>query len=302
MIQSLELCAVYVVVNGTLLDDGAPLELPEIRPMEGAEEPRRIPIPRVLTDPDSGAELPTTATEPGLLTLRTSDKSMRWSRKGRHSIIYRALSGHIGFVPVLELDVQSAYRDRIYGKCALNALEPLKTNERRRLAESPLTRAIEQWISEQVESYAREFEARDRRRYDREEKDALSRMNDALDRWKNQFLNDVLKALWGPGIGPPPPPPPLPSGKPARLHLALSHQRAGVGVSFKPSLHFFDAAGRAIRSVPYRWNTEDPNIAMVDEDLMVIDTFSYGRTLLWAETLTGHLLSNKVEIEVVYRD
>jgi len=303
MIQTIDFCKVYIIVNGELFDQGRPLTLPRITPIPGAEAPKEISIPILLKDPVSEEEVSTTNNKSlpqGTLFLRTSDVSMRWSRKGRHNIVYKTRSGYIGYIPVLELDVQSPYRDRIYGECYLEALEPFKQNERARLASSPLIRAVERFISEQVQVYAKEFEARDRRHYDQEEKNALSRMNEALDRWKNRFLSELMQELWGTDKGPhPPPTPPLPVGKISRLELILTHQKAGIGVSFRPTLKFFDSEGRRIRPVPFTWVSEDTNIAMVDEDLMVINTFAYGKTSIYAKTLDGKLQSNKTPLEIV---
>ncbi len=303
MIRTLELCKVFALVNGELFDQGKELILPLIPPMEGAEEPRTIPIPEILKDPISGEKVSSTngnTLPPGILVLRTSSVSMRWSKKARHNIVYRAKSGYIGYVSISELDVQSPYRDRIFGECHLEALEPFKQNERARLSTNPLTRAIEKFISNQIEAYAKEFEARDRRRSNQEEKSALSKMNEALDRWKNRFLGELMRGLWGPGgVGPPPPPLPLPTGKPTRLELTLTHQRAGLGVAFRPTLKFFDHEDRRIRPAPFRWISEDTNIAMVDEDLMIINTFAFGQTNVYAETLDGKIHSNKVPLEVV---
>ncbi|MBW1998607.1 MAG: Ig-like domain-containing protein [Deltaproteobacteria bacterium] len=303
MTRTLELCKVYVLINGELSNRGRPLALPRITPMKGAEQPKEIPIPDTLKDPISDEQVSTTndnSFPAGTLVLYTSDVSMRWSKKGRHNVVYKAQSGFIGYVPVSELDVQSPYRDRIYGECYLEALEPFKQNERARLANSLLTRAVERFISEQIQAYAKEFEARDRRRYDQEEKNTLSKMNEALDRWKNRFLRELMRGLWGPGEGGGRlPEPPLPIGKPARLELSLPSQRAGLGVAFRPILRFFDEAGRRIRPAPYMWVSEDNNIAMVDEDLMIINTFAYGKTAIFAETIDGELRSNKVPLEVV---
>jgi hypothetical protein len=302
MIRTLEVCNVYVVLNGRTIDEGKALALPEIGPIEGAEAPRIVPIPPLLKDPLSQEQVQTTnrgSLPTGTLVLRTSDVSMRWSKKGRHNIIFKARSGYIGYVPVLALDVQSPYRDRIYGECQLDALEAFKQNERGPLANSPLTRAVERFISVQVQAYAKEFEARDKRLYAQEERNAISKMNEALDRWKNRFLDELMRGLWGPGIGPPPPPPPLPTGKPAKLELNLTHTRAGVGVAFRPSLKFWDSSGKRIRPVPYQWVSEDTNIALVDEDLLIINTYAVGRTTIHAETIDGRVTSNKVPLEVI---
>lgn len=303
MMISLEICKIYIIVNGRLDNDGNPLSLSEITPMEGAEEPRLFPIPDELVDPLNGEEISTTdsgALPLGKLLLKTSKTNMRYFKKLRHNIIYKAYSGYIGYVPVSELDIQSAYRDKIYGECVLEALEPFKQNERARLANSPLTRAVEAFISDQIEEYAKEFELRDQRHYSQKERNAVSEINEVLDKWKNRFLNELMKGLWGIGpIGPPPPPPPLPTGIPERLELSVSYNKAGLGISIRPALKFFDKDGRRIRPVPYRWVSEDTNIAMVDEDLMLINTFSYGETMIYAETLDGKKFSNKVPLEVI---
>lgn len=304
MIQTLEMCKVYVIANGKLINEGKEIALPEIPPMEGAEKPRVIPIPKILKDPVSEQEISTTeegALAQGQLTLRTSKVNMRYAgRKGRHAVIYKTQSGYIGSDPISDLDVQSPYRDYIYGECFLESLEPFKQNERGPLAKSPLTRAVKRFVSQQVESYAKEFEARDRRQYDREAKNAISKINEALDRWKNRFLNEMMQGLWGPGkdtgvqlL------PPLPTGKPARLELSLSHRKAGIGVAFHPTLKFFDESGRRVRPVAFKWVSEDNNVAMVDEDLMIINTFADGETEIYAETIHGKLRSNKVALEVV---
>ena len=222
------------------------------------------------------------------------------ARRYRHNIQLKAQSGFIGIFEMIDL-IQSHYGYRIYGECELDALERYKTNDRIRLADSPLTRALKEWIRQQVERYAQEFETRDRRRYSQDEANALSAMNQALDEWKNQFLEGLLSGLTGGlGPGPPPPPPPLPVGIPVSMNLDLTHQRAGVGVSFKPIIKFFDVSGQRIRPVPYRWISTDTNVAMVDEDLLVINTFSFGTTTLYAETLDRSLRSNESTLEVVH--
>ena len=301
MRMTLELCDVYVMANGKLLNDGQPLELAEIPPMPGAEDPRVIAIPEVLTDPGSGATVSTTEDgklAAGQLTLRTSDVSMRWNRKARHVMSYRAQSGYVGYKGIREFDVQSSYRDRIYGECVLDALESLKQNIRAELADSPVTRAVETWISGQIEEYCRVFEARDRRRHSEEERHAVAEMNEALNRWKNELLSRVL-VPGEDGGGPPPPPPPLPKGVPARIELALTHHLAGIGVPLRPTLRFYDKTGKRIRPTAVNWTSSDANVAWVDQEIGVVNTFSEGRATLQAETLDGTVRSNTAELEVI---
>ena len=162
----------------------------------------------------------------------------RGAKKSRHNIVYKAKSGYIGYKPVTEFDVMSSYRERIYGDCVLMSLEPTKMNERKALATSPLVRAVETWIGEQIELYAKEFEARDRHKHDQEEKDALAQINAALDSWKNELLDRVLGESEGPGEDEGknrrPSPMPLPRGEAARIELVPTFYRAGVGVALQP--------------------------------------------------------------------
>lgn len=302
MIRTLEACRVYVMLNGAPYNDGRPLSLPKIPPIQGGETPRVIPIPEKLTDPAYRSTVSTTENGKfpcGEVTLLTSDKSMRWSRKGRHVITFKAGAEYIGYIPVPDLDVQSPFRDQIYGECRLEALRPLAQNDRGLLAEGPLTRAVKVFLSEQITRYAREFEAKEKKKYDQKEKSELSKINEALDKWKNQFLDNLFG---GKGKGPGsvvPPPQRLPSGKPARIHINLSHTQAGVGVSLKPTIEFYNAENERIRPVPFRWTSDDTNVAMVDEELGVVNTYASGTTNLHAETADGKTRSNSTSLEVV---
>jgi hypothetical protein len=308
MVTPLQTCQVYVVVDGHVFNDGAPLSLPQIDPMEGFEEPRVIPIPDTLRDPGSDQQISTTrnSTLPiGQLRVFTSEKSMRLGRGGkrqwRHTVTYHTdASGTIGRKPMTSLDVDSTYKDYMYCRCHLEALDEFQTNERGELALSALTRAVDAWISSEVRRFCEELEVRERRRIRQEDRNELSRINDWLDRWKNQFMQDVMQGLFGQGEGRgKSEPTPLPSGTPASIQVSTSHARAGVGVCLKPSIKFFDSDGQRIRPVPYRWVSEDNNVAMVDEDLMLVQTFAFGHTTICAETLDGRLRSHAVPLEVV---
>lgn len=302
MLQTLEYCTVYVVANGKEVRRFSPLRPSDVEPMAGVDGPRTVAIPEFLVDPLHHDEVSTTndgKLPRGSVELLTSRVSMRWSKKARHTINYFADDNYIGYRSMLEFDVRSGYRDQVYGLCRLDALEDYKTNDRSNLAESPLTRAVEYFLAQEIQKYCEEFEAKDRRKYSQREKNALSEMNQALDKWKNRFLKDLVTGTWGPGDGPPPPEP-LPAGIPASIELTTLCRRIGRGVAIRPTLKFFDKAGLRIRSVPYRWVTEDPNIAMVDDDLMIITSFSHGTTVIHAETLEGDLRSNRVPLEVVH--
>ena len=223
------------------------------------------------------------------------------TRKYRHSIRYVAESGYIGETEMTELAVDSVFTRHIYGECLLDSLEKYKQSDRRRLTESPLTRALKDWISGQVREYCRQFERHERKIYNQKQKDELSRMNAALDQWKNQFLEEMVDGLdAGGGIGRGTRrSTSLPSGIPKRIELTASHSRAGLGVYFKLKLKFFDDEGVRIRSVPVRWTSSDTNVAIFDEELGMVTTFSYGTAQIYVETMDGKLHSNSIPLEVV---
>lgn len=306
MLRTLEMCKVYIVINGKIANARKPLTLPAIKPLKDGELPREMEIPSKLRDPYSDNMVSTTEGgkfHRGTLILNTSEKSMRYGgMKHRHTIRFRGGQyGDFGFVRISELNIQSSFKDHLYGMCELESLEQYKQNNRARLAESPLTRAVEFFISDQIQAYAKEFEARAKRKYSQQEKTAINEMNEALNAWKNRFLNELLQGAWGEGTdGPPPPPPPLQSGKAARIELRLSHSKSGKGISMRPLLHFFNDKNQRIQAVPHKWVSDDNNIAMVDNDLLLIETFSFGETSIRAETLNGKISSNSVPIEVVH--
>ena len=301
MIRSLHLCDIFVMNQGNIMTDANPLQLKSVTPDQYINE-RTYDIPTELVDPNTEETVSTTEdgrTSVGKLILRTSDVNMRYSRKFLHNMVYHGISGYIGYTPMLELDVQSTYINRIYGECELASLEPAKQNARERLAYSPLVRAVEAYISSKV-TEAREFEIRDRRSYGQQEKNELSRLNEILDKWKNQFISSYLEAPIGTnGNGRPPLPPPLPSGIPARIEVNLDHSQAGIGVSFRPLIKFYDRQERKIRPIPFQWISHDTNVAWVDPHLNVVNTFIKGETKIWAQTLDGSLESNKVNLRVI---
>ena len=304
MIRTLHLCDVFVMSQGRVLAGANPLTLKKINP-DPYINGKMLDIPSELVDPQTEETVSTTnegTLARGRLILWTSDRNMRYSLKFLHNMIYESQSGYIGYTPMVELGVQSTYINRIYGKCQLVSLESAKLNTRDQLANSPLTRAVKEFIYSKVTELAHEFELRDKRSYNQREKSELSRLNEILDEWKNKFLSEYLGAGVGPNGGttpPKPPTPPYPSGIPARIEVSLDHSRAGIGVSFRPQIKFYDDQENRIRPVPIQWMSLDTNIAWVDSELNIVNTFAKGETKLWAQTLDGSLESNKVLLRVL---
>jgi hypothetical protein len=302
MIATIQICNIFVIVDGKLITK-TPLKLEEIQPLPDAKLPKKIPIPSSLIDPITNENIQTCnngGADNAHLLLKTSNKSMRHGLKYRHCIMYRANNKIIGFKEIYGF-AKSYYADRIYGDCVLDELENYKTNERRTLAESPLTRALEAWIREQIEEYAKEFVKLDKLRASQEQREELITVNNLLNEWKNQFLKDMGVGITGSGDGPGTPikKKHLPNGIVAKIKLDLPYKAAGVNISFKPHLEFFDSEGNRVRSIPYRWNSSDWNVATVDDQILTITTHAPGDTEIWAETLSGDKISsNKVILRV----
>ena len=80
MRRTLELCEVYVVANGNVLNGGQPLELADIPPMEGAEKPRVIGIPDSIIDPKTRTSVSTRGDgSPPAGELRSQDVERKYA-------------------------------------------------------------------------------------------------------------------------------------------------------------------------------------------------------------------------------
>ncbi|MBC8460345.1 MAG: hypothetical protein H8D67_20365 [Deltaproteobacteria bacterium] len=306
MLYSLDFCKVYVIWNGAVRNAKRPLVLPKIGPLKGGEHHREIEIPSKLVDIQTGQKISTTQEgklHRGKLVLHTSDKSMKWKLKGRHTIRFLAgKHGRVGYIDVPELDVRSTFRDHIYGECKLEALIDYKRSSRKELAESPLTRALIYFISEQVESYAQEFEVRQKKKYSKEDKNRVTKMVEKLNEWKNRFLTELISGLWGEGTGDGTQTTGdgLSIGEISRIEIRLTHGKAGLGVTFQPILNFYDEHGMKVRPVPVNIYSSDNNIVMPLGETNVLETFSYGTVEIWAESKDDRLLSNTTSLDVVH--
>jgi hypothetical protein len=302
MVRSLQRNQVYVLHNGYLQAAADPLTLEDIRPIPGAEAPRVIEIPAALTDPNSD-DLIDTGAIPGKsrLELRTSNISMRWSLKARHTVNgWTNNSRSTGYWEIPSLS-RSGYADKIYGDIYLDALSGYKQNDRHNHSDAPLTRAIKTWLSQQIEDYCAEFVKQDRIQASKEEQAELSRLNDQLNTWKNKFLE---REFGGIGEGATrgtggKPRPRLPRGEVDRVVLALNHGYAGQGVTFRPSLDFFDSTGTRVRAIPFKWESSDWAVATIDEELNMITTHAPGIATITAICTNSGVRSNSVAIEVL---
>lgn len=302
MIITTKTNTIHVVQNGRPVPGMSPVVLPEIEPHEYAPEPRIIDIPDCLTDPVTGEDCNTRlrGSAAGRLTLRTSKKSMRRTLKGRHHITYLAQGRPRGFMTMEEVS-RSAWVDRMYGDCVLDAVADYETPDRSQLADAPLTRALREWVKMQVLAYEAEFRQRDRLEASQEQRNLLSELNKVLDTWKNAFLDEMFYrgagGGSGPGPRPRPRPRPLPAARPERVIVSAAYAKAGIGVWLPLRVQFEDAEGNRVHPPAYQWNSSDWAVATVDDNKVV--THTPGEVMVWVETVDGRLRSNHLVIQVL---
>ena len=273
MVAVLRRCSTYVIHNGKALEDAAPLSLPEIDPIAGAEAARIVPVPSEIPDPATGEMVDTGAVDLSRLELRTSSKTMRHAkRQARHTVAGWTLAGRsTGYWEVPAIS-SAAYSNQIYGDVFLDALDHYRQNDRRHHSEGPLSRALRAWISLQIQAYSDEFAELDRLHATEEQRDELSRLNQALNAWKDEFLREEFgKGEGGGDDGDTPPvPPKLPRGQVSQVVLRVTHQMCGSGVAFRPQVEFLDAAGSRVRAVPHEWRSTNEAVLSYDEALHML--------------------------------
>ena len=165
-----------------------------------------------------------------------------------------------------------------------------------------MTRALRGWIQQQINSYSAEFEELDRIHATKEQQDELSQLNQALNDWKNAFLEQEFGGTGGTAKGSgggTPERKPLPRAPIASVVLEISHQLAGQGVAFQPTVKFFDATGTRVRPVLHEWVASDGAVTSFDRSLDMIVTGKPGRCSLTVVCKESGVTSNTVEIEVL---
>ena len=94
----------------------------------------------------------------------------------------------------MEDTARTSWVDRMYGECHLDQLRNCETNERRDLADSPLTRAVKDWVKDQVLLYELEFRKKERLKVSQAQQEALRRQNEFLNKWIQKSLEEEMSA------------------------------------------------------------------------------------------------------------
>lgn len=300
-------CEIYVIANRRLLNDGKPLVLQDIIPMEKYTNPRVVSIPTELEDPESGKMISMVGDgklPQGRLTLRTIDKHIYQF----HRIDYIQNDRIIGTKPVRDFVGQSYWTDHIFGSCTLACLtEEYVSNLRGPLVERPLTRALNSWIENQIIIWAHEMEqaaVKERSvEVTEERRKRIIQQMESLNKLKDRLLDEMAGTIGseeegGGGRKPRRPPAALPDFPVVSVRIASEGEVAGRLVELPLTVIFYDAEGREVRPVIVAWRSSNPSRARVDSSRGVIVTENEGTTEIWCETGDG-ITSNRISIRVV---
>jgi len=160
---TLETCDVWLLVDGQVIT-GAPLEVSALEPYPGFGVPIELEIPDVLPDPSTKEAITMSADgqKPGTLRLETTKSNLALSDdlKARNVIrLWNSRNNVANWpLPALGLAMPAVYFVRGRVDCPALVGEHLIGADRKDLADTPLVRALEAWVVEQVKSLATEIQ------------------------------------------------------------------------------------------------------------------------------------------------
>ncbi len=189
---------------------GKRLEAPTVAPRPGFEKARQIPLPRTLEHAGETFPLRSKRHPDGKLILRTSDMPLTRS-SDLAALNTIDIMGELGCIASYRMNELGFLRyapeaEFIYGECECPLLEEPEhdsvRNDREKLVDNELTRALLDWIRGQVDGLAEELA--EKRRTEKKSRDLRqsSLFNQLLDKWKNRFMVKLTAELFGgAGIG-----------------------------------------------------------------------------------------------------
>ena len=307
MFIPLQNCEVYVIANRRLLNQGKPLCLQDVIPMEKYKDPLIIPVPSELTDPESGKVVSTLGDgnlPKGELILKTMEKRIHQF----HRIDYIQGDRIVGTRPVRDFVGQSYWTDHVFGSCTLPCLtEEYVGNLRGPLVDRPLTRALNSWIVDQIVIWSHEMEKAAAKEklieVTEERKRRIIQQMENLNKLKDKLLEEMAGAVGseeetGGGRGPRRPPTPLPDLSVVSVRIASEGEVAGRLVELPLTVNYYGAEGQEVRPVLTTWHSFNPSVARVNAARTVVVTELEGTTEMWCETDDG-IASNRIPIRVV---
>lgn len=307
MILPLLNCEIYVCANRKVLNDGKPLICQEINPMEKYSEPRVIPMPTELNDPETNKIVTTIENGKlpvGELKLETMDRYIGQF----HRIDYIQKDRIVGTRPVRDFVGQAHWTDHIFGSCKLASLtEEYVGNLRGPLVERPLTRALNNWIEDQIIIWAHEMEkaaAQERLiEVTEERKKRIIQQIQSLNELKNKLLDEMAGSVGseegeGGGRKGRRTPISLPDLPVSAVRIASEGEIAGRLVELPLTINFYSSSGIQVRPIEVKWHSSSPSVARVNAPREVVITDQEGTADIWCETSLG-IVSNEIPLRVV---
>ena len=206
--MAIETCSVWVIVDGGVRTS-QPIKPRSIASYTGFENLPAIPVPDSLTDPETGDLVDTGkgGAKDKFLQLFTSEKNLRLSDdlKTRNVIRIWNHRNNVATWSVPSLGVLIPAVAFTYGKLRVPALtgEHLSDAHRTSLADTPLARALQSWVSEQVEALATRIAKAEMQKTKPQDRDRAARALQGLRDLMRKFLQpeDAFGENSGEGSG-----------------------------------------------------------------------------------------------------
>lgn len=154
---TLENCNVWFFVGNK---NYGQLRVQDLFPYDGLEKIGPIPVPSKLLDPDTDEEIEINVGEKDILQLKTSKTNLRQSDiKGRNVIRVRSGNNVVAHWKIGEMAPYPSSA-HLYGEiyCSFLSKEHEQGSMRDSLISSPLTRALQAWVTDKVEEFSRKIQ------------------------------------------------------------------------------------------------------------------------------------------------
>ncbi len=210
----LERASIAVIHNGNVLY--GLLKPDELEPLPSFETPRIIFIPEKLTTRSGTEKVTVTMANDkypaGKLTLRTSSEALaRGSKLGELNRM--DILGEIGVIGSYQLSEMGVtgfpHAAFIYGEFGpavegeVSILEDPNndcvSNDRAKLVPNDISKALIEWIAQEVDKLSAEIGALEREKQKESQKEITSKFNDVLNEWKNKHMSKIISDLFGSG-------------------------------------------------------------------------------------------------------
>jgi hypothetical protein len=318
---TIETCDVWLIVDGKLITN-EPIKPVFPDPYPGFENLQAIPVPQLLVDPETEEQVDTGIGDERrkYLWLRTSSKNLRMTDELKARNVIRVWNdrNNVATWRLPELGLLLLSTHHIYGELRVPALreEHLAGADRVVLADTPLTRGLEQWVTEQVKDLAEKIQKEQMRETRTEERERGNKVLDGLRDLMRKYLeteplpgDDEDDSTGGDRNGD--------KGGRGRTRktpkygsrvdkILLERGRPGIAVAAGTKVPLLytcfeilkDGKRKPVRGVPLILRSNISGHAKLDSgDMLSVETGGMGE--IWLETEDGMVSSNKVILEAV---